>query len=500
MFKKKTIFYTLIALAYLSVYMFFITDKLIVGARWGGGLFLAGVDNWLSGGSMYTQPSEGLTGGPVYSPGGLFMALIARLAFGYDAETTIIICGGLLGLVALWGFAKMEAIDKKRLFFLWIVAMTFFIFEFPSAKFYLFELHPDIPVLACFVWGVLLICNYLKSNKIIDYLLATFFFLLAGLFKQNALFLFVGLFVFVLFTKRLDIRRKALIVLSEAIAGISTLLIMWSIDGCLYNCVEVMASHSLLPLREYIDYILTGVKDNVIFIVLLLFFIFLLITKRVRLKAIEEEMWAYSSVSWFVFCIYGAAKEGSNSGNIEVALFACMPFVLHCVEYIVTKISICLKKQYSSYVLIKQERICNVITLVSVICCLLISCYGISKSSSNLSRYAHRLNEQELFSEWLNNNFSGNNVAYNAKYYELYNHVNINKKTDLFIAAQYAMGKLIDDNYLNTISQDENWDVIVTTLDLGAQKWPSTFSSFKIINDFPTVTSYGDSLIVYVRK
>ena len=486
-----------VGIASLFIFGIFVSNKLIIGARWGGGLFLGGVDNWLSGGSLYTQPDLGMTAGPVYSPGGLLVSLLARLLFGMNAETVIILIGGLFAIFTFWGYAKLVADKRSKVYWYILICLALFVLQFPEARFYLFEIHPDIPAIMCFVWGVLMLGCFI-NRKVKGYLIpATLFFLCSGLFKQNALFLFAGLGLFVLFTKKMTGKEKLLVWLSEGLAGIGVICIMLSIDGCIYNCVDVMASHHLIGLYEYCTYVAFTLFHNFFFLVLLIYFIILLLQKKIIFKSIAEEMWFCSAVVWFLFCCYGGAKEGSNSGNFEVALIAFMPFVLKSIEFLYILIKDYLEKK--QLYLNNGPVLKN--TIITMICsiAILVSSLFIAK---NISQFQLRLDDQNRFSQWLSINFEDKNVAYNAKIYEILKSAKINKTTDLYISAQYLMGSLISDEEMNSISQKEDWDIIITTAGSDAKEWPETFSRFVKMdsNRYPELSIYGDNIEVFIKK
>lgn len=493
-FYMKRIIFALMSLTLFSALFNLITDKLVIGGRWGTGLFLGGVDNWLAGGSMYDLPDPAITSGPVYSPGGLFISLIARMIFGFDAQTFVVILGGIVAILLLWGFVSLMNLPKRTRIWGFFAISFIFIVDFPWVKFYVFEMHPDLYVLACFVWGLLMINRFLKCRSIISLLLATLLFYFAGLFKQNAAILFVGLGLFVITSKELARRDKLLVLASEAIAGVCVIITMLSIDGCWYNCVELMASHHMISLQEYWSYLKGALINNKLFILIIICYLILLTKGIINVTAVAERMWLFSSVAWFLFCMYGAAKVGSNNGNIEVAVIALLPLVFPVLFMIYSKAKVILGSKWGKVLFIGKYFL--------IFSCFIIICINSVHSINNITNYNNRIDSQKKFIQWLNSNYSNCNIAYNAEIYECLNGANVNKKTDLFVVDQRQMGNLINDTELNQLSQKENWEIIITTSDYSEGSWPKTFSHFKklSVGEFPEVPVHGGIMEVFVKN
>lgn len=474
-----------------------ILDKLTIGARWSSGLLLGGVDNWLSGGSMYTVQEEGMTPGSSYNPGSLFLALLSRLIFGSGAETSIIISGAVVAILLLQGFSSLISDNKNKSIY-FIIAGCFFLSEFKWARFYLLEFHPDIPAIVCFLWGVLFINRYLKRrNKLLLPCIAVLFYL-SGLFKQNAAFFFIGLGLFVLFTKYLKANDKITILTIETISGLSVIVTMLMIDGCFYNCVIVNSQHPLMPPNEFLSYIISTLKTDMFFSLFVLLFFTLLLRKVYYLDFIEK-VWLITSIPWFAFCMLGSAKEGANWGNIDAAIIVFLPFAVKSVLFTYVYINDVLKSKFS---LRLNKRVYIASSIIVMLLCIIIISHSIISISNNYDIYRNRIEQEKAFSKWLSINFKGKNVAYNTESYEILNKADVIKKTDLYTTYVYCMGNILNDEKLHSISDKEEWDVIITTSDYGASKWPQTFSKFILLekDKYPSIESFGETVDVYVRR
>ena len=489
--------YFFVGITALALLSYFISLKLIDGGRWGIGMILGGVDNWMNGGTFYGSLKDGISVGSIYSPGGIFLALLFRPIFGFNAETAIIICGGLFAILTFYGFAKIETDDHRKTFWYFIICLSFFFIGFPSVRRYLFEIHPDVPAIMFFVWGILSICKFLKSQKNLFFLFSVILFFFSGVFKANALFLFLGLGLYTVFSKKLLLKQKLLILISEAISGASVLIAMFSIDGCLFNSVEVMSKHPLDTLYAYVYYIYITLKYNPLYIALLLVYFALLIKRRVKFNSIKEEMWMSSATLWFLFGMYGTAKEGSNEGNIEASIIAFMPFAIVALVYIIKVCAIKYRNvtEYKGFVYGMKT--------ILFISCILITSYSIILVGQNISKFQNRISQQKNFAHWLNSRYPNAKVTYFCGLYELLNNTVVNKKTDLHLVTHYVLGNYINDEKLSLLSQNDRWDVIITIPEIGEKQFPKTFTYFRKLNDSDYPTDYVGAwkrVDVYVRK
>ena len=501
-FERKRLTYIIFLVCSL-VSAFWICSKLAEGARWSSGLPLGGCDNFLfENGSLYTVAENGFTPGSSYFPGIVLLSLFFRYVIGYGAETAIIIFGALVGLFFLGGTSLIASDNRTSRKCLFGVSFLFLILGFPYARYYLLEMHPDIPSLMCFLVGVIFVDAFIKRKKKITLIPIIICFWFSALFKQNALVLYIGLGLYILLTKSIPKRDKFFILTSEIISGFLTLAVVFSIDGCFFNCVTVNSLHSMLSLKEYLIFTLSTLKDNTLFIICTVLFFVFAITKKIKIERNVEKLWLYPAVSWVVFCMYGSAKEGANQGNMEAAIIALLPFVLILIEkfysYFLSLFNfnkltndlndnILLKKILSSFILV---------FLVFFICFI-----GIN-SGKKISTYFQRLEKQKEFSIWLTQNFKEKNVAYNTITYEILNYADIKKKTDLYTVLVWNMAGLLSDKQLKEISEKEAWDVIITGKGLDDAMFPLTFENFHKIDQsqYPDMTKfYGFPIEIFVR-
>lgn len=503
---KKILVFCIVVMC-IFVFLDCVTYKLVGGARWSSGLHLGGVDNWLyENGSMYTLREDGFTPGSSYFPGVVLLALLFRMIFGYGAETAIIISGGIVAVLSFLGFSVIATDNKWSRFWLTILAATIFVVEFPAAQSYLLELHPDVPALTCFLWGCICIDKFLKKDSKSWLLISILLMFASGLFKQNALFLYIGAGIYVLVSKTITLKNKLFVLGAEALAGLAVLFVVFIIDGCWYNCVTVNAAHSLLSFKGYILYGFGTCRNNIVYIVMIGAFFLLFITRNIQLERQIERLWMSAAVGWTFFCMYGAAKEGANTGNMEAAIISFMPFALIMAEksyYYFLNVVDTAKINFD----IKEMKSFKVVKSTLIILCIVGAFGGYALLCRSIKKqyisYNKRIESQNNFSCWLNEKYAGRNVAYNTISYELLNKANINKKSDLYTAAVWEMGDLLSDEELRNISIEENWDIVITYPGLDEKKFPLTFDRFYKLQQkkYPDLSEfYGSPIEVFIKK
>lgn len=493
MYKKEIIFKCLLLLAILVLVICNMSEKLVSGGRWGIGLFLGGIDNWLSGGPIYNDPNLGINTGPIYGPGGVLVAVISRFIFGYGAETAMIIFGCIPVILLLTGFASIVKCNNISWTWRLTIFSCIYFLGFTFARFYVYEWHPDLPALSCWVWGVILLDRFLTSRKKLPILSSVVLFYIAGIFKANVVFLFIGLGIYALSSKKINQKDKYLIILGELVAGICVLLTMLMVDNCMYNSVSVMGGHPFDTFETYIMYLKGSIFDNIEFVSLLIITIALFFLHLIKLEHISEKMWLSSVLPWFLFGLLGAAKVGSNAGNFDVSIIVFMPLILLSVS----KIIYLTKKCFNTIKIFNNTYKIVVGPGIAIICLIII---GLSSEEiiENYKLFKIRLDNQKNFASWISSKHYGENLAFNSSYYELLNGASVHKKTDLFLAGHYSYGNIIDARRLQSLSQNDEWDVIITYPEFGEEAWPELFENYTKLKEteYPPV----NGVEVYVKN
>lgn len=482
---KRKLEYILVTL-YVFFILYVIFQKLPEGGRWGTGFPLAMADRFLNNGlTLYSSPDEGILSTSSYFPGDVFVAIICRVIFGQYAETSMIVIGALMGAAILYMFSKIATNKKYSSWGLGLVGVVIVYYEFPMARFYLMELHPDIPALLFGTLGVFFISKYIDENKIRWVVLASVMLLGAGLFKQTAVFIYIGIGVYVFFTEHIERHKKGIILLAEFISGIGTIGIVISNKWCWLNCVTMNAKHPLMSADDFKEYFLLCLKHDWIYLCLCCCFFVLLICKKIHIETMFARLYLSVAVSWLFFNVLTSLKYGANDGNIEAAIISLMPYVEMTCGYFGEGI----KKLFEKHALRKPDGLLlkNVLFVeyMIVICCVCLITYKFGYvSCRNISNYIKRLNAQNQMESWLNSNYKGEKVAGFGSYYSYYDDADIIPSTDFHVAGLYNEAHMVSDRDMYEIYKREKWALIMTQpwMDtMNSNAYPSTFSHYELL-------------------
>lgn len=341
------------------------------------------------------------------------------------------------------------------------------------------------------MWGLVFLCDYIRTRSVWKYIVATILFMFSACFKVNAVFLYVGLFLGTIFSRRLSRKLKREIIVSEIVSGFGALVIMFLMDGCWDNTVIKMALHSY-NIETFVQYVLYAIVRTIPFVLLVCLFFILFIGRKLEFKSESEELCAFCSITLFIFNIYGTLKEGSTSANVESAMIVLMPFALLSIDYIVEGL--------------RSKMVKSAQSVCFVLACVFVIFVCVSKNREPICELCHNVSEiqkkkmgQQRFAQWLTCNYAGKNVTYCGCFYEWMNGANVHKRTDLWTVNHDLMAKRITDEEMEKICKREHWDLIVTEADECYNRmFPKTFSNFRKMEkcEYPNVTS----MFVYVLK
>lgn len=502
--RKYTVFYVLLGLIVALIFVCCVMEKISVGGRWGTGIPLAMADRWLQEkGSLYPSVETGITAGSSYFPGVVFVALICRWFFGNNAEIAMIIFAGLILVLLIYSFVMVSFDEKKYQFIGSLIIIQGFYKEFKIARDYILEMHPDLFSLCFFILGIIVLNLYLERNKHKNIYLAmsTILFFLSGIFKQNAVFLYVGLGVFVLFTKELTLITKLKLLMSEFVAGVGVLAVVFSNQNCWLSTITVNSLHNLMTVEEFMSFWEKTYENNKVFVICTCIFLILIITNNFKLQNRLQKMWFSSAVAWALFGMYGAAKEGANEGNMEASIIVFMPFVVYMFLYYIKVMKDVFDKEKCMAKVSGIKNICalkwgiGVLALVIYIS-LVSSCVEQIKIYKTV--YETRKYEQQKVAAWMNENYQGEKIAMTSHYYEVFNDADVDISTDFSTAYVFYMAELITDENLQEIREKEDWEVIITISAYGHQTWPKTFEGYRLLSPEESPTTLP--ICIYVKN
>ena len=263
----------------------------------------------------------------LYFPG---LALAAKLipTDNFEIKSAILLAvasvvAALLLFLLWWGGV---ALGLPRMMALVMILACAVILE--NWRFYAIEFKPDSIVLVFAMVVVFFLTPRAKSEKEQWLHIAASVPLLvaAALFKQQAVAVYLGLFLFAVFGSSKSRSERFLEVLGLTIASSITFCILFFIPNCLDFAVHLIGQHPLIALKEQL-----GLLKQVIagyFLLWIFLGVYLAQVFRIgwdRLGALEQK-WLLVSMAWFAVSLLSAVKVGGNLGNVESGLLPLVPF------------------------------------------------------------------------------------------------------------------------------------------------------------------------------
>lgn len=463
--KKLKLFISLL----LAIYIIgstglLIADKLAGGGRWGVSMFVVMAKRFLDGeGLFYSDAQTGFLTSPFYFPGGTFIAILVQLVFNHGVEGIMILIASAIGVMTLFLFVCIAGDNRKHYLIPALVIFPLFFKGFDYLRSYVAEMHPDMPVLFFGAIAAIVVARIAEdeADKWYRYVLLIFLLLCSGVFKQNAVMIFLGFGITILFTKNLNKQKKLKLLASVFIAGILVLLVIFGIDGCFEATVQVMSRHDAVPAATFKGYIKNSFTYNKIFVGILAAFFILLITRNIKLSFVQK-LWLVSGLIWFAFNIYGTKKDGSNEGNVDVALIVLAPFVGMAVQEVYYKI-----KEHVHF----DERFASEWEKAPLlICCICIvfvatmipwakSTYAALRDDK--AKYNSRKQDEHTVTAWLNENCPDGSIAIYSHYYFWLKDADVNINTDFYTMDAYVMARMTSLEDIEELYNKYKWDIII---------------------------------------
>lgn len=383
--------------------------------------------------------------------------------------------------------------------------MIFLLFfnGFPDLHRWLTSMHPDMPVLMFGALAAIEIGKIVEAEKIDDkwyrYIILIVLLFCCGIFKQNAVVLFFGFGIAILFSKSVDKKKKIKLLGSILAAGILVLLVIFGIDGCFEVTVQVMSRHGSVTPDTYKIFLTTSLKNNRVYVVLLLAFYILLITRNIKLT-FTQKLWLVAALMWTAFNLYGGKKQGSDTGNIDVALIAQAPFVGITVSELLYKVKRHI--QFDSGAVKEWKRPVFLEGCVYLFLAALMILWARSTYTTIINdkvQYDARKVDQDTVSEWLNENYPGGSIAVHSHYYYWLNKADVDISTDFYYVNAFAMADMLTMDDIKNAYDKYNWDLIIfKTYDFPAPPSEWDFANYKKIDGVPITDIIP--LDVYVKE
>ena len=379
-----------------------VTEGFIKGGRWDLYQNIAMADRFLSGQGLYYSAIEAST---PYFPGVAFLSIFVGKFFGPWRDYIMLIIASLIGAA----FFYMLINISKRLSnnIVLSAAMTFLLmtFGFENYRLYMNEFKADSLVLLIAIF-IIYIIDGVETNKYtlkVSYL--PMLFLLAfvmDITKQQALYVDVALGIYLLYTKRLVIKDKALILGSLIAAGIVDIAIIFCIPGVEIQAIKNLSAMPYQSIQSILEQMSKTFRSNIVLFIFLFIFTYLFLSKKIKLSSLAEK-WLIIAMIFGCGQILGGWKSGGNTGNYEVAVVSFIPFAVMVVVYI-----------YEEYIVNNKKRI--VIAVINcMLCCV---CFNVlTEVRGQIYSVEQKIDTDNEVSHYLTENFGNETMMYSSNYY-----------------------------------------------------------------------------------
>lgn len=274
-----------------------------------------------------------------YFPGVGYIAFFIRYAGvqNYFIQNKIIltiavVIGFLLFILIRKVSLKINEETPKYITTFWLALL--FYFGFGWYKSYMIEFKPDT-ILLLIIYSLLLLIPINKTIKFKKLIIILLLLFVSGFFKQSAFIVYFFSICLIFGNQNAHLKFKLFITSLILTLGFVTIKTLSNIENCFLFTIDVMKQHSFVDPRSFIEFIYIGVKDNFIFVILLLSYI--IIERKLLSLKNNFGLFFYFSILWICFSTISLSKIGSNAGNFEVGMIIFFPFVIRSLNLILHK-------------------------------------------------------------------------------------------------------------------------------------------------------------------
>ena len=439
------------------------------GGGWDLGQQIAMADRAAVGQIYYSTQQDGfyLSSSP-YFPGVSFLSMIVSKLSYEHRETILLVLATSIGialLLFLAFLAKKMGVKFQTSFALVVMYAVWF---FALWKAYMTEFKPDSLLLLGAVGILFLFMKIERKQKLLlFYGLFVVLLVLIGIFKQQGVAIYASVFLYVLFSKSIDLRTKVHLLFLSLSAGLVVLAIVIYIPNCFNNTVLVIMQHPLMPWGQIGEMFLNSFQKMWLFYVPLFLYFGTFIFRKNTVLTKYERAWFFFAFPWMLLSLLSAIKVGGNEGNIEVAVLPFLPYVVLYINRILQK--------------------SNEFKLMLYFCALF-TFYSLSLKTRREYKHWKQFKEEEKeIVAYLSVNFANKTVLYGGDDYMKVSRSKMRKKTEIDTALTFGLGRYDLSLFYQEINK-KGYDVIYCSFQL---EWYEDKKMLEFINK--NYTSINDS-------
>ncbi len=375
---------------------------LVKGGRWDLYQHIAMADRFLDGKGFYYSTVEASS---PYFPGVAFLAVLVGKLFNPYRDYILLVIASLIGALFFLFLIKISNKYVKNKWIPLMIMSAYMFTMFDSYRSYMNEFKADTSVLLI---GYLICCiiDKIEKNEEIKFLQLAGLFVLAfvmGITKQQALYVDIGIGLYVVFQKEIKIPTKIKILVPLVLAGLIDIGIVFSIPGVEILAIKNLSDMPYHSIKSIIAQMGACFKGNWLFFVFLFVFAFLWIKKMVKL---DDFAWKWMMIS-LVFGagqIIGGWKLGGNAGNYEVGMVNFVPFTMIGAGWV-----------FEEYIAEKKKGQTVIISMACAICitCVYLAGFGLRR----IPRIILKVRNDNEASAYLSERFGGEEIMYYSNQY-----------------------------------------------------------------------------------
>ena len=303
------------------------------GGRWDLCQHIATADRFLAGKGFFY--SSEYASSP-YFPGVSFLSIIVSLIANPIRDYILLFLASIIGTFFIFQLLKITISFVEDKWLVLSATAVFLCYTLKHYQFYMCEFKPDTIILVIGIFLISISRKIISKKYIRTFYTWTFVCFLTfamGLFKQHALYLDLGIGLYILFSREFSFKDTLFLLSAMISGGVIDIIVLFSIPNLPLNTMQNLKDMPYFFPKDIIFQIIDFAKKNLCLLSLITFSVFLIITKRI---IISNELKQYLSmiVPFIVGQILGAYKIGGNDGNLEIAIITLLPFALISLSYI----------------------------------------------------------------------------------------------------------------------------------------------------------------------
>lgn len=374
----------------------------IKGGRWDLYQNIAMADRFLAGQGFYYSTIEASS---PYFPGVAFLSVVIGKFFAPYRDYILLTIASIIGTIFFYILLKLGERFSQNKTLSYIFTFLLISTGFSSYRSYMNEFKADSFVLLLGAFIIFIIDAIEQRKEKAGLKTAIYLFILGFLMdisKQQALYVDVALGCYLLFTKKLAVKEKFILLGSLIFAGILCLIIIFNIPGLDILAIKNLSDMPYWGIKSIIIQMGHCFLQNIVYFVLLFLFTYMYMCREIKLTTLENK-WLVVSLFFGIGEMVGGWKIGGNAGNYETGMVMFVPFTIIAADYFYREFFVSNKKQ----------TIIGVLNYAVLGCCIVLFAWS-SRAYVNTIKKIHIDSE---VSTYLSSNFGNNEILYYSNQY-----------------------------------------------------------------------------------